>query len=40
MQLNVLIADDNAIIREGLRSLLENRGIHVMDIAKNGRDAV
>lgn len=40
MQLKVLIADDHAIIREGLRSLLENRGIQVMDIAKNGREAV
>lgn len=40
MQLKVLIADDHAIIREGLRSLLENRGIQVMGIAKNGREAV
>jgi len=40
MQLKVLIADDHAIIREGLRSLLENKGIQVMDIAKNGREAV
>jgi DNA-binding NarL/FixJ family response regulator len=40
MQLKVLIADDHAIIREGLRSLLESRGIQVMDIAKNGREAV
>ena len=40
MQLKVLIADDHAIIREGLRTLLENRGIQVMDIAKNGREAV
>jgi DNA-binding NarL/FixJ family response regulator len=40
MQLKVLIADDHAIIREGLRSLLENRGIQVMDIAKTGREAV
>ena len=40
MQLKVLIADDHAIIREGLKSLLENRGIQVMDIAKNGREAV
>ncbi|WP_319576417.1 response regulator transcription factor [uncultured Desulfobacter sp.] len=40
MQLNVLIADDHAIIREGLKSLLENRGIQVVDIAKNGREAV
>jgi len=40
MQLKVLIADDHAIIREGLKTLLENRGIQVMDIAKNGREAV
>ena len=40
MQLKVLIADDHAIIREGLRTLLETRGIQVMDIAKNGREAV
>lgn len=40
MQLKVLIADDHAIIREGLRTLLENRGIQVIDIAKNGREAV
>ncbi|HAR33060.1 MAG TPA: DNA-binding response regulator, partial [Desulfobacter sp.] len=40
MQLKVLIADDHAIIREGLRSLLENKGIQVLDIAKNGREAV
>lgn len=40
MQLKVLIADDHTIIREGLRSLLENRGIQVVDIAKNGREAV
>ena len=40
MQLNVIIADDHAIIREGLKSLLETKGIKVLDIAKNGREAV
>ena len=40
MQLNVIIADDHAIIREGLKTLLEKKGINVMDIAKNGREAV
>tara|TARA_B100000614_G_scaffold247946_1_gene255367 strand:- start:854 stop:1504 length:651 start_codon:yes stop_codon:yes gene_type:complete len=40
MQLKVIIADDHAIIREGLKSLLENKGIKVLDIAKNGREAV
>ncbi len=36
----VLIADDHAIIREGLKSLLEKKGIDVIGIAKNGREAV
>jgi len=40
MQLKVIIADDHAIIREGLKSLLEKKGIMVLDIAKNGREAV
>ncbi len=40
MQLKVIIADDHAIIREGLKSLLETKGIKVLDIAKNGREAV
>ncbi|MCG8617310.1 MAG: response regulator transcription factor, partial [Desulfobacterales bacterium] len=34
------IADDHAIIREGLKTLLENKGIKVLDIARNGREAV
>ena len=40
MQLKVIIADDHAIIREGLKTLLENKGIKVLDIARNGREAV
>lgn len=40
MQLKVVIADDHAIIREGLKSLLEKKGIRVLDIAKDGREAV
>jgi len=40
MQLKVVIADDHAIIREGLKSLLEKKGIRVLGIAKNGREAV
>lgn len=40
MQLKVIIADDHAIVREGLKSLLEEKGIKVLDIAKNGREAV
>jgi len=40
MKINVIIADDHAIIREGLKSLLENKGICVLGIAQNGREAV
>lgn len=40
METKVVIADDHAIIREGLKSLLENRGITVLEIAKNGREAI
>lgn len=40
MQLKVIIADDHAIIREGLKSLLEKKGIMVLDVVKNGREAV
>ncbi|OGR24071.1 MAG: DNA-binding response regulator [Desulfobacterales bacterium RIFOXYA12_FULL_46_15] len=40
MKTRVIIADDHAIIREGLKSLLENRGIIVSAIAKNGREAI
>jgi len=40
MQLKIIIADDHVILREGLRSLLEKRGVQVMAIAKNGREAV
>lgn len=40
MQLKVIIADDHAIIREGLKSLLEAKGIKVLDIARNGREAL
>ena len=40
MEIKVIIADDHAIIREGLKSLLENKGICVLDIAGNGREAV
>lgn len=40
MELKVIIADDHAIIREGLKSLLEKKGIQVIGIAKNGREAV
>src|SRR3989339_294081 len=40
MKISVVLADDHAIIREGLKSLLERRGITVSAIAKNGREAI
>ena len=40
MEITVIIADDHAIIREGLKSLLEKKDIRVLDIAQNGREAV
>lgn len=40
MKITVIIADDHAIIREGLKSLLEKKGICVLGIAQNGREAV
>jgi DNA-binding NarL/FixJ family response regulator len=36
----VLIADDHPLFRDGLRSLLEARGIDVVGEARNGREAV
>jgi len=36
----VLIADDHALFRDGLRSLLEAHGIEVLGEAKNGSEAV
>ncbi|HOE15893.1 MAG TPA: response regulator transcription factor [Syntrophorhabdaceae bacterium] len=39
--MNVILADDHSIIREGLRLLLETQpDIHVIGTATNGRDAV
>jgi len=40
MKTRVIIADDHAIIREGLKSLFEKKGMDVIAIAKNGREAV
>lgn len=40
MGTRVIIADDHTIIREGLKTLLESKGVDVIDIAKNGREAV
>ena len=38
--MRVLIADDHALFRNGLRSLLEARGVEVVGEADNGRQAV
>jgi DNA-binding NarL/FixJ family response regulator len=38
--LRVLIADDHALFRDGLRSLLEANGVSVVAEARNGREAV
>jgi DNA-binding NarL/FixJ family response regulator len=38
--MRVLIADDHALFRDGLRSLLEARGVDVIGEARNGREAV
>ncbi|MFT4036670.1 MAG: response regulator transcription factor [Thermomicrobiales bacterium] len=38
--MRVLIADDHGLFRDGLRSLLEARGIEVVAEARNGREAV
>jgi DNA-binding NarL/FixJ family response regulator len=40
MTTTILIADDHAIMREGLRALLENKGLQVIAVAENGREAV
>jgi DNA-binding NarL/FixJ family response regulator len=40
MEIKIIIADDHAIIREGLKSLLEKKGVCVQEIAQNGREAV
>ncbi len=39
-KLRILIADDHPLFRDGLRSLLEARGIDVVGEARNGREAV
>lgn len=38
--MKVLIADDHALFRDSLRSLLEARGVEVVGEARNGREAV
>jgi DNA-binding NarL/FixJ family response regulator len=40
MSARVLITDDHRLLREGLRSLLENRGFEVTGEAEDGRSAV
>lgn len=38
--MRILIADDHALFRDGLRSLLESRGFEVIAEARNGTEAV
>lgn len=38
--MRVVIADDHALFRDGLRSLLEARGVDVVGEARHGREAV
>jgi len=41
MDLQILVADDHGIVREGIRALLMNEpGIHVVGMAENGRQAI
>ena len=37
--LHILLADDHAIVREGLKSLLQSAGYHVVGLAADGRAA-
>ncbi len=38
ISIKILIADDHAIMREGLKVLLEKYGLKVPRVAKNGRE--
>jgi two-component system response regulator NreC len=40
MAIQVLLADDHAVVREGLRALLEREGLEVMGEASDGMEAV
>jgi len=40
MAVRILLADDHAIVREGIRALLEREGLAVVAEAADGRDAV
>src|ERR671929_55146 len=38
--MRVLLADDHALFRDGMRSLLEARGVDVVGEARNGREVL
>jgi two-component system, NarL family, response regulator NreC len=40
MPINVLVADDHQLVRQGLRALLEREGFRVVGEAANGQDAL
>jgi len=40
MGVRVLLADDHALVRQGLRALLEGEGIEVVGEASDGREAI
>src|ERR1700704_2427262 len=40
MTVTVLLVDDHAVVRDGLRALLEAGDMQVVAVAGNGRDAV
>jgi len=40
MTVTVLLADDHAVVRDGLRALLEEGDLQVVAVAGNGREAV
>ena len=40
MSVRVLLADDHALVRQGLRSLLERSGFQVVSEASDGREAI
>lgn len=40
MRVRVLLADDHALVRQGLRALLEREGLEVVGEAAHGRDAI
>lgn len=40
MPLHILLADDHAVVRQGLKSLLENEGFEVVAEASDGQQAV